>query len=621
LNSKKNYEIKDRNMEINKNKVLLILGNGLDLYMKLSSRYDDFIRKHRYNHYDLTFYLRKSVEKDFENLDYEISNYKSIIEKLNEEENIINNSLFLLYLLFCDNLKIENDNIWWNDVEVRLLSYLIEIRDILNELEEENEKIISSRLNLPKQDKEDFQKIEEIIKNYYKEYKISIPDEIEENAKVIKRYFIKELLKREYKIYNFLNQNNILENLDNEIQKTEKSDQKKFDEEIEKIKENLLKNIFENKKLENLINEINKKFKTTEKMAVISKIYEIDNIIKHKGIPYSYDKDNYKNIIKSHKKIVKLIERNYQELEHIFCEIDTFIAKSYYITSEKVRNLKNIKEKLLEYSRKRDLMKELKKFEKKFGEYINKEQQKIKEIVSLDNFYDELKYYKISKFPFDEERKKENNEKISELKEKIELIFNLKYEYTIINFNYSDYLDEDKLRENLKINQMINIHGTYEEPIFGMDNKSVKIIKILSDKEYNYNYEIEKNKGELKKFIKSSRVIGERKITNFELPKINNLKMICFFGHSLSEADYSYFQALFDYYEIYSSDVKLIFLFNNFKNTQREEQNFGIIKLLETYGKSMENKDKGKNLYYKLILENRIKLFSLEEWNEEKINF
>ena len=597
-------------MEINKNKVLLILGNGLDLYMKLSSRYDDFIRKHRYNHYDLTFYLRKSVEKDFENLDYEISNYKSIIEKLNEEENIINNSLFLLYLLFCDNLKIENDNIWWNDVEVRLLSYLIEIRDILNELEEENEKIISSRLNLPKQDKEDFQKIEEIIKNYYKEYKISIPDEIEENAKVIKRYFIKELLKREYKIYNFLNQNNILENLDNEIQKTEKSDQKKFDEEIEKIKENLLKNIFENKK-----------FKTTEKMAVISKIYEIDNIIKHKGIPYSYDKDNYKNIIKSHKKIVKLIERNYQELEHIFCEIDTFIAKSYYITSEKVRNLKNIKEKLLEYSRKRDLMKELKKFEKKFGEYINKEQQKIKEIVSLDNFYDELKYYKISKFPFDEERKKENNEKISELKEKIELIFNLKYEYTIINFNYSDYLDEDKLRENLKINQMINIHGTYEEPIFGMDNKSVKIIKILSDKEYNYNYEIEKNKGELKKFIKSSRVIGERKITNFELPKINNLKMICFFGHSLSEADYSYFQALFDYYEIYSSDVKLIFLFNNFKNTQREEQNFGIIKLLETYGKSMENKDKGKNLYYKLILENRIKLFSLEEWNEEKINF
>lgn len=401
-------------MEINK--VLLILGNGLDLYMKLNSRYDDFIREHKYNRYDSTFYLRKSIEK------VDLS-YKEIIEKLNEEENIINNSLFLLYLLFCDNLKIENDNIWWNDIEVRLLSYLIEIRDILNELEEEKEKIISSRLKLPKQDKEDFQKIEEKIKKYYEEYKISIPDEIEENAKVIKRYFIKELLKREYKIYNFLNQNNILENLDKEIQKIEKSDQKKFDEEIEKIKENLLKNIFENKKLENLINEINKKFKTTEKMAVISKIYEIGNIIKRKGIPYSYDKDNYKNIIKSHKKIVKLIERNYQELEHIFCEIDTFISKSfisksYYITSEKVRNLKNIKEKLLEYSRKRDLMKELKKFEKKFGEYINKEQQKIKEIVSLDNFYDELKYYKISKFPFDEERKKENNEKISELKKK-----------------------------------------------------------------------------------------------------------------------------------------------------------------------------------------------------------
>ena len=226
-------------MEINKNKVLLILGNGLDLYMKLNSRYDDFIREHKYNRYDSTFYLRKSIEKDFENIDYEKPSYKRIIEKLNEEENIINNSLFLLYLLFCDNLKIENDNIWWNDIEVRLLSYLIEIRDILNELEEENEKIISSRLNLPKQDKEDFQKIEKKVKKYYEEYKISIPDKIEENTKVIKRYFIKELLKREYKIYNFLNQNNIIEKLDNEIQKTEKSEQENNDEEIEKIKQNL----------------------------------------------------------------------------------------------------------------------------------------------------------------------------------------------------------------------------------------------------------------------------------------------------------------------------------------------------------------------------------------------
>ena len=260
-------------MEINKNKVLLILGNGLDLYMKLSSRYDDFIREHRYNHYDLTFYLRKSVEKDFENLDYEISNYKSIIEKLNEEENIINNSLFLLYLLFCDNLKIENDNIWWHDIEKRLLSYLIEIREIMDELEKENKEkgIESLKLNkkileiIEKNRGNFFEIIVEEIEEYYKNYKISIPTSIEEDNKIIKRYFIKETLKREYKIYNSLKENKILEKLEEELQKIKKRSEFEWD----KINNNFIKKIFENEKFKNLIERIRKKYIPNEKEEII----------------------------------------------------------------------------------------------------------------------------------------------------------------------------------------------------------------------------------------------------------------------------------------------------------------------------------------------------------------
>jgi len=42
--------------------------------------------------------------------------------------------------------------------------------------------------------------------------------------------------------------------------------------------------------------------------------------------------------------------------------------------------------------------------------------------------------------------------------------------------------------------------------------------------------------------------------------KPEKLGTINFFGHSLSKADYSYFQAIFDLYNIYSSEINLIFL-------------------------------------------------------------
>lgn len=616
---------KVKNIEDIQNEILLILGNGFDLYMGLNSRYDNFFKECRYNNYDFTFDLKREIEKSFKDAN---KDSKKIIEKLNSEENLLNNSLLLLYLIFCDNLKIENDNIWWHDIEKRLLSYLIEIREIMDELEKENKEkgIESLKLNkkileiIEKNRGNFFEIIVEEIEEYYKNYKISIPTSIEEDNKIIKRYFIKETLKREYKIYNSLKENKILEKLEEELQKIKKRSEFEWD----KINNNFIKKIFENEKFKNLIERIRKKYIPNEKEEIIYKIEEICSIVRGKNFPYPNCKEKYKYELKKNKKIIKLVEDNYQELNEIFLK---FVRDGLGIDSEKDK-LKNIKIKLIEYSQKRDLMIELKKFEKNFGEYINKKSEKIKKIVSLDNFYDANEFHndaiapalKIPKIKLDKKEQEKNNQNLCQLRKKINLIFNLKDVYTVINFNYSDYLLESKLRKNIKIKEMLNIHGTWENPIFGIDHKSIDIIPILSKKKYKYEDELKKNKGELKKFIKSSRILYEKKIKNFNLPEINKLKMICVFGHSLAEADYSYFQALFDYYQIYSSNIKLIFLFNNFKNTQREEQNFGIIKLLETYGKSMENKDKGKNLYYKLILEDRIKLFSLEEWSEVNKN-
>jgi len=56
---------KVKNIEDIQNEILLILGNGFDLYMGLNSRYDNFFKECRYNNYDLTFDLKREIEKSF----------------------------------------------------------------------------------------------------------------------------------------------------------------------------------------------------------------------------------------------------------------------------------------------------------------------------------------------------------------------------------------------------------------------------------------------------------------------------------------------------------------------------------------------------------------------------
>ena len=114
----------------------------------------------------------------------------------------------------------------------------------------------------------------------------------------------------------------------------------------------------------------------------------------------------------------------------------------------------------------------------------------------------------------------------------------------------------------------------------------------------------------------------------------NDVECIKFYGHSLSRGDYSYFQSIFDYYNIYDyyigSDrehrrVKLEFYFS-FYNIEKDKEKFSdetktklkadyadkVYKLLHEYGRSMDNQDKGKNLIHKLLLENRLSIKEIE---------
>lgn len=88
--------------------------------------------------------------------------------------------------------------------------------------------------------------------------------------------------------------------------------------------------------------------------------------------------------------------------------------------------------------------------------------------------------------------------------------------------------------------------------------------------------------------------------------------VIKFFGHSLSEPDYSYFQAIFDAVNLYEGKTRLVFFARPYgKKTEddvRREMMDKVIALLSGYGKTLDNKEHGKNLIHRLLIEGRLKI-------------
>lgn len=130
--------------------------------------------------------------------------------------------------------------------------------------------------------------------------------------------------------------------------------------------------------------------------------------------------------------------------------------------------------------------------------------------------------------------------------------------------------------------------------LFGIDDKGVNLDK---DKDFRL-------------FSKTYRTLFADANKISALPKNDNSPLtIKFFGHSLNEADYSYFQSIFDYYSIYdNSNVSLVFYYTPFKLEIKSEIVDSVYKLINQYGLTLNNKDQGQNLMHKLILEKRVKI-------------
>lgn len=162
--------------------------------------------------------------------------------------------------------------------------------------------------------------------------------------------------------------------------------------------------------------------------------------------------------------------------------------------------------------------------------------------------------------------------------------------YSVLSFNYTSIQTEEALRYE-------NVHGSLEHSdiIFGIDQKNIEFP--------NYAYKYTKT---FRQMISNNHTKKQDTI----LPNKEKIDYIKFFGHSLSDLDYSYFQSIFDFYEIYSSSVILIFFYRPFEGRTskdlQEEQADLVTKLLEEYGNTLTNKDHGKNLIHKLLLEQRL---------------
>lgn len=180
----------------------------------------------------------------------------------------------------------------------------------------------------------------------------------------------------------------------------------------------------------------------------------------------------------------------------------------------------------------------------------------------------------------------------------------------VINFNYTS----EKFKTFYALN---NVHGSLDNEdriIFGIDENSdyeetsEKKTKLLVMEDYRLT------KTYKKLSLESAKVARVK-----PLPK--TIKNIKFFGHSLSSADYAYFQSIFDYYNIYESNINVIFYYVDYdKKKAFTNQMEGVINLMKKYGHTMGNKNHGKNLLHKLSLEGRLKIQEVKiEYKDDKI--
>ncbi len=178
-------------------------------------------------------------------------------------------------------------------------------------------------------------------------------------------------------------------------------------------------------------------------------------------------------------------------------------------------------------------------------------------------------------------------------------------EEAFLSFNYTHPIKNLRLGKDGQPIPMVNVHGSLgSEMVFGIDgNKRLNNANAL-------------------RFTKTYRLMA---LGNPDLGKLVHGKgrgllagatdMIKFYGHSLSDSDYSYFQAIFDTVGLYDGYTTVIFYYRPWKQKDgtkvdeqvaRADMMGKVVRLLNSYGQTMENKAHGRNILHKLLIEGRL---------------
>lgn len=158
---------------------------------------------------------------------------------------------------------------------------------------------------------------------------------------------------------------------------------------------------------------------------------------------------------------------------------------------------------------------------------------------------------------------------------------------TILDFNFTEPLLT--LRDRFPLS--VNVHGNLTDGnvIFGVDGT-------------NFDMDAPENSGKVR-FTKTYRLMQLR--TEEYAPIVSpDTDTIKFYGHSLGPADYAYFQSIFDTIDLYGGKTHLIFYYHT--EFAAQEMYGKVNRLINTYGKTLDNQNHGKNLLHKLLLEGRL---------------
>ena len=236
------------------------------------------------------------------------------------------------------------------------------------------------------------------------------------------------------------------------------------------------------------------------------------------------------------------------------------------------------------------LMKELRRFEIEFATYLVRQ-------IENANGYSERSGQLLLILMSDELERVIETKPLASIMNQVESVSILDFNYTTpgLLFGYSTPL-------------YLNVHGLAQRGniIFGIDGKN------LNPNQPYYASTV--------KFTKTYRLLAlsdephPSLVRPYTAGEPNSAtKVIKFYGHALADADYSYFQTVFDEVNLYESNTKLIFYYNQYRpdvtlqaETVREAMHEKVNRLITTYGATLDNDHHGRNLLHKLLLEGRL---------------